>query len=143
MTASEQAIAYLRYAHGAFNFTMMLVFLYQGRLGLSVRRGRKAGLPATASVRRHRRIGPVFMPLGVFGFLAGLTLVYLDKGHVLEYPLHFLAGLTLAVFLVCTFLVSRKIHRPDTPWRDVHFAMGVVILCLYPLQVFLGLGILL
>lgn len=136
-------IAYLRYAHGGFNLCMMCLFLYQGMLGLRVRRGRKAGSPPASSVRLHRRFGPVFMTLGVAGFLAGLTLVYLDKGRVIEYPLHFATGFTIAVLLLSTFAVSRKIRGPGAQWRDVHYILGIVILFLYPVQVLLGLGILL
>jgi hypothetical protein len=46
-------------------------------------------------------------------------------------------------FIGASFLVSRRLKGPAPPWRTIHFALGIVILVLYPLQVFLGLGILL
>ncbi len=138
-----QAAAYLRYVHGAFNLTMMLLFLYQGSLGLRIRRGRLANSPGAPLAKRHRRLGPVLAPLGVLGFLAGLALVLLDKGRVFEYPLHFLGGLAVAALIICAFLLSRKIKSPDTPGRAAHFRAGVVLLLVYPVQALLGLGILL
>lgn len=139
----KEYLVYFRYVHGSYNFLIMLMVFYAGTLGLRVRRARKAGSRASKEVRRHRRLGPFLAPLGVAGFFAGVILVMLDSGHVFEYPLHFAVGLLIALLVSLTFLVSRRIIGISSPWRNVHFTLGIAIVCLYLLQVFLGLGILL
>jgi len=135
-------IADLRLVHGSYNIIMMLLFLYQGSLGLRIRRERKRGnKPPLNTIKRHRSIGPVLAPLGVLGFFAGVTLSLLDDGVLLNNTLHFIVGLLLACSIITTFFISRQIRGPESPSRDLHFRLGVFILCLYPLQVFLGLGI--
>lgn len=136
-------LEYLRYVHGAYNAVMMLLFFYQGSLGLRIRQARrkKASFPM-ATVRRHRRNGPIFVPLGVFGFLVGLGLVLVDTGRVLEYPTHLFTGLAIALLLVSTYLVSRRIRGPASPLRTPHFILGICMLFLYVTQLFLGLRIL-
>jgi hypothetical protein len=139
----EQTIAYLRYVHGSFNTLMFLLFIYQGSLGLKIRRHRLRGGPKPVGAeRRHRRAGPVLAPLGVLGFLVGVGLIYLDKGHILEYPLHFLVGSAIALSIITTFFVSRKIRGRGSPWRRPHYILGILILFLYAVQVLLGAGIL-
>ncbi|MCK9418370.1 MAG: DUF4079 domain-containing protein [Nitrospirae bacterium] len=134
----------LRLVHGVFNAIVMLFFLYQGRLGFRIRRDRGTGAPLPVPViKRHRRMGPVLAILGGLGFLAGLTLVLLDTGNVLEYPLHFIAGLTIVVLLIATYKISRDIKGPDSPFRTPHFVLGVAILCLYLVNVMIGIGALL
>jgi len=81
--------------------------------------------------------------MGLAGFLAGTTLVYVDKGHLLEFPTHFVTGAIISFLLITTFLVSRKIKGPDPLLRNIHFIIGITILCLYLFQIFLGLNILL
>lgn len=140
----EQTIAYLKYVHGSFNTLMFLLFIYQGSLGLKIRRQRLRGGPKPVGAeRRHRRVGPVLAPLGVLGFLVGVGLIYLDHRHILEYPLHFLVGSAIALSIITTFFVSRKIRGRGSPWRRPHYILGVLILFLYAVQVLLGAGILL
>jgi hypothetical protein len=79
--------------------------------------------------------------MGGLGFLIGLALILLDTGNVLEYPPHFLVGCTIVLCLLSTFLISRKIKGPDSPYRTPHFVLGIAILCLYLIQVFLGIGV--
>ena len=137
-------IDYLKILHGSYNTIMASIFLYHGSLGWRIRRERKAeGKRDFEVVRRHRRRGPYIAVLGVLGYLAGLVLVYIDKGRLLEYPLHTLAGSSLALFIIATFVISRKIKGPESPWRTPHFIMGLVILLLYIIQIFIGLNILL
>ncbi len=138
----RQTLAYLRLLHGSYNAFVMFLFFYQGLLGLRIRKDRKTGGRATKSIKRHRKMGPVIAVLGVAGFLAGVVLVYIDKGHLLEYPLHFLTGLSIALSITATFFVSRKIKGIELPWRVLHFRLGILIVSLYSIQIFLGLGIL-
>ena len=80
--------------------------------------------------------------MGVLGFFIGFTLVVLDSGNVLQFPAHFLVGCTIVLCLLSTFLVSRNIKGPDSPYRTPHFVIGIAILCLYLVEVFIGLGVL-
>ena len=140
----RQLLADLRLVHGIYNALVMLLFLYQGWLGLRIRRDRRAHAPLPLPViKRHRRMGPVLAILGGLGFLTGLTLVLLDTGNVLEHQPHFFTGLSIVVLLIATYRISRDIKGPDSPFRTAHFALGVAILCLYLVNVFFGIGVLL
>jgi len=140
----RELIPYLRIAHGFFNIGILFLFFYQGWLGLKIRRHRKkGGPPIFKSVRRHRRFGPIWFVLGLLGYLAGWSLVYWDHGHLLQYPAHAYTGTAIAIFLCTTFLISRRIKSLNSPWRTPHFLLGIAILCLYVVQAFLGVGVLL
>ncbi|KAF0144305.1 MAG: hypothetical protein FD156_1990 [Nitrospirae bacterium] len=138
----KELIANLRLVHGSYNAMMMFLFIYQGWLGLKIRRGRTSGNPQFATMKRHRKSGPVFAIMGVTGFLAGATLIYLDYGRLLKYPPHFITGLAVVFSITTAFLISRKIKGTDSAWRTPHFRRGLLVLCLYLIQVFLGIGIL-
>jgi len=134
----------LRIGHGAYNAIVALALFTQGWLGLKIRRERKAGGARDfAVVRRHRTWGPFLVLLGILGYGAGALLILIDKGHLFEYPLHNVVGAAIAILLAATFFITRKIKGPESPWRTPHLAVAVGILCLYLVQLFLGLGILL
>ncbi|RJQ47185.1 MAG: DUF4079 family protein [Nitrospiraceae bacterium] len=137
---NREIIPYLKLLHGAFNTVVILLFVYQGLLGLKIRKSDKKPLHI---IRWHRRVGPVIAVLGISGFIAGMTVVFLDTGRILKYPLHFITGFTIAALITATFIISRKIKGPEPYWRNRHFALGILIICLYLVQAFLGLGILL
>jgi len=138
----KEIIPYLRLAHGSYNMLIMLLFVYQGILGLKIKRQRLKGQQEFNVIKRHRRLGPILVLLGLSGFFAGVFLVAGDHGHVFHYPLHFITGSVIILFIITTFFISRKIKGIDSPWRVIHFRLGIFILCLYIMQVFLGLGIL-
>ena len=142
---SKELLTPLRLAHGLFNFSVVLLFFYTARFGLLIRRARQKGAPRpTAAIRRHRKLGPILASLGAMGFGAGLTLILLDTGNILKYPVHLLVGTIIVALLLTTFLVSRKIAGPEaSPFRQAHFLLGLAILSLYLLEVLLGLGVLL
>ena len=128
----RQLLEALRLVHGVFNTLVMMLFLYQARLGFKIRRERKAGAPQPFPViKRHRQAGPILAILGGLGFFVGLTLVLLDSGDILEYPPHLFAGLTIVVLLIATFKISRDIKGPESMFRNTHFYLGIAILCLY------------
>jgi hypothetical protein len=140
----RQLLADLRLVHGIYNSFVVLLFLYQGWLGLRIRRERRARASQSVPViRRHRRAGPVFALMGGFGFLFGLTLVLLDTGNILTYKFHFFTGFLIIVLLIATYRISRDIKGPDSPFRTLHYVLGIFIICLYCANVFLGLGALL
>lgn len=139
----KQTISYLRLAHGSYNITVMFLFIFQGTLGLRIRKGRKSGIKSFEIIKRHRKLGPILAFMGGIGSLAGLTLVYIDYGNLLKYPLHLITGSAIVFSITSTFLISRKIKGPESPFRTLHFRLGILILSLYLIQVFLGLGILL
>lgn len=141
---ARELLANLKLVHGGYNFTVVLLFFYQGWLGLVIRRTRQQQAPLpTAQMKRHRRLGPIFMIMGIFGFLVGVTLVLLDTGNIFEYPMHFLTGVAIVLLLLTTYLVSRQIRGTDPGKRNLHFTLGITLLCLYLLEVFFGIGALL
>ena len=136
-------LAKLRLVHAFYNTSIMLLFLYHGWLGFRIRRVRRAKAPLPFPVMRlHRKAGPILAAMGVLGFFIGFTLVMLHTGKILEYPPHLFTGLTIVILLVTTWLVSRRIKGPDSPYRTPHFILGCAILCLYVVEVFLGIGVL-
>ncbi len=143
MIASEW-IGIIRVLHGAYNGLVAIAFLYQGWLGLKIRKARRTGGAKDFGViGRHRGNGPVLALLGILGYVAGAILITLDKGHLLEYRVHHVVGLVIVILLAMTFLVSRKIKGAVSPWRTPHFLLGLAILGAYVVQLFLGLNILL
>ena len=130
-------------AHGSFNALLALVFLYQARMGLSIRRGRKRGEPQLKAMRRHRRLGPFLVCMGLLGYCLGLILVSIDTGRLLEYPPHLVVGSVIVLFLLGQYALSKKIKGPESPWRTPHLANGVGLICLYVLQIVIGIGVLL
>ena len=140
----KEFVAYFKLAHGFFNLSMMALFCYQGWMGFLIRQARTSALPAPLDeVRRHRKAGPVFALWGIMGFFAGIVVVLLDKGRILEYPLHFLTGSLIAAVIGSLYAVSRRITGPAPHYRNIHFGLGMCLLVLYVIQVLLGLGILL
>lgn len=140
----DHAIAGFRYVQGSFNILTALLFFYQGGLGFKIRKARKSGVSISVkTVKRHRTLGPILVFMGISGFIAGLLPVYIDHGDIFKFPLHLFTGLTIAFAAASTFVVSKKIKGPDSTWRTPHVILGILILCLYIVQVFLGLGILL
>lgn len=81
--------------------------------------------------------------LGVAGFSAGLILTLLDTGRLFMYPSHLFTGTAIALLLLVTYRVSRKIAGRSLPERDLHYRLGIVILALYLFNVVLGIGVLL
>jgi len=137
---SKELIEYLKLFHGAYNTVIMLLIVYQGSLGLRIRKS--VNLPVYI-IRRHRKIGPIAVLLGMTGFIAGMTIVFLDHGRIFKYTLHFVCGLMIVTLLITTFIISRKIKGPEQYWRNRHYAIGILIVLLYIVQVLLGLGVLL
>jgi hypothetical protein len=137
-------IPYLQLGHGLFSLGLFAAFVYQGRLGWLIRRGRQGGHSRDfAVVRRHRALGPILAMLLPIGYLGGLILTYLDHGVWIKFPVHLAAGSLLVVAVFSAWLISRKIRAVDSPWRTVHFVLGLAILTLFLWQIFLGLNILL
>lgn len=95
------------------------------------------------AIKTHRKFGPTLALLGVSGFLVGMIVMYIDKGHILKYPLHFLNGVAISLLIAAQYYISGKIRASAAGWRNLHFSAGVALICLYLLQGLLGLGILL
>jgi hypothetical protein len=133
----------LKILHGTYNTLVMFLFFYQGYIGLKIRRERIQGKMRNFSlIRKHRKAGPIFAILGILGFLIGLVLVLIDKGHLVQYPLHFFVGLLLVALIALMYFISRKIKGLESPLRAYHFALGLTLLVIYIVQVFIGLDVL-
>jgi FtsH-binding integral membrane protein len=130
-------------AHGSFNTLLALCFFYQAGMGLAIRRGRKRGEPLVKAARRHRRLGPFLVVLGILGYCAGLILTYVDKGRVFEYPPHLAVGSVIVLFLLGQYAVSRRIKGLESAWRTPHLVIGSGIIVLYVVQVVVGISVLL
>lgn len=135
----RQLLSHLRLVHASFNTSAALLFFYHARMGLAIRRARKAKAPLPFPlIKRHRTMGPVLALMGILGYCIGFTLVLLDTGNVLEYPPHFIVGSLIVILLVVTFIISRMIKGQKSPLRTSHLYIGITILCLYVVEVFLG-----
>ena len=139
----KQMLAYLRLAHGAFNSIVCALIVYQGFLGYKIRKARMAGMTAGRSNKRHRENGPFLAVLGIAGFFGGLGLVYLDQGHLMKYPLHFINGVSVSLALIAMFLISKRIRAADEQWRTAHYRLGITTIIFYLIQLSLGLDIVL
>ena len=93
-------------------------------------------------MKRHRRLGPFLVIIGVLGYCFGLAMILIDMGKVLEYPLHLAIGSLIVLFLVGQYAVSKRIKGLESSWRTPHFAIGAGILCLYILQILTGITLL-
>lgn len=134
---------YLKYAHGLFSAIIIILFIYQGLLGLRIRMRRRAGgRPEVPFVRTHRKIGPFLVILAVSAFAGGAGSVFLQWDDYFMYPIHFLNGAALISLAVLTFAISRKIRGKVTAWRTVHYFTGLTLLSLFILQAYLGIRIL-
>jgi len=141
---SNELLVILRLVHGSYNFMLMLLLGYHAFNGLQIRRARleKTPLPLRA-LKLHRRMGPLLVLFVCAGFFAGLTLVLLDTGKVLQYPLHLLAGIFIVILILSLFYVSKKIAGPSILQRNLHFRLGLTLLTLYVVNVIIGIGVLL
>lgn len=135
-------IADLKPVHGALNLLVMSLFWYQAFLGFKIRKARKSGGLNPKAVKRHRKLGPLFVLLAFVGYSGGAALAYLDNGRLLKYPLHFINGTIIIAAVSVTFIVSRRLTLQDERLRNIHLTLGLLILSLYALQVLLGLSIL-
>ncbi|GAB4483506.1 MAG: hypothetical protein OHK006_04720 [Thermodesulfovibrionales bacterium] len=136
-------IPYMKLGHGLFNSLVLLGFLIQAAMGVKIRRARLAGKAAPDTRRHHRTFGRFLAPAGILGYLAGISLVILDAGTVLKYPLHFLVGSLIVAAISVQVVTSSMIHDDAKPWRNRHYLMGRLLLFLYGFQAFIGFGVLL
>ena len=131
------------YAHGLYNTVVFLLFAWQGWLGSKIRIERLGRGPrTTAFITKHRKFGPVLTLLGIAGFLSGAIIVYFVSGHIFYRQVHFIAGSVLTILIITVFLISRKIRERRTPFRTLHMATGIATICLYLLQIYIGVGML-
>ncbi len=141
MMIDKQLIANLKLLHGLYNSIVFIMILYQGFLGLRIRKERRSGRIYPHDIKKHRRLGPILTFVSPIGFFAGVSVVYLDYGHIFKYPLHFIMGFFIMLSVFMTFLVSKRIISNDELWRKRHYILGILIISFYIIQVTLGLSI--
>jgi uncharacterized membrane protein YfcA len=139
----RQIISILRLVHGSYNLAIILLFWYQAFLGFRIRKARRSGGSNPKAVRRHRQAGPVLAIFAIAGYVGGLLVGFLDHGPIIKYPLHLFSGTFIVMVIVATVTVSRRITYRHDRERNLHFSLGLMLLCLYAFQAFLGIGILL
>jgi uncharacterized iron-regulated membrane protein len=138
----DSVVSALQLGHVFFNAALFLALAFQGLLGWRIRKRRVAGVLQDFSVvKRHRTLGPILATLVPVGYLAGVSITYLSRGLWVRYPGHFTAGTVLVVAAGATFLASRRIRGAQSPWRARHATLGLVLLCVFLVQIFLGLNI--
>ena len=59
----------------------------------------------------------------------------------MRYPGHLAVGTVLLVVVCSIVLVSKRIRGAQSPWRTPHFALGLLLLCTFLVQIYLGLNI--
>ena len=139
---SDRVVSTLQLAHVLANSALFFAFVYQGTLGWRIRHRRIAGvLPDFSVVKRHRALGPLLATLLPMGYLAGLITAYLHKDLWVPYPGHLAVGTVLLVVAGSAVLVSKRIRGAQSPWRAPHFALGLLLLCTFLVQIYLGLNI--
>lgn len=133
---------YLKIFHGSYNAIMALFFIHLGSLGWRIRKERKVGGKRDFQViKKHRTRGPVYALLGILGYVAGVVLVYLDKGNLLEYPRHLTVGAFLVLLILTNYTIAKRIKGATSSWRTPHFMIGLFIILFYLIQIFVGLDI--
>ncbi len=142
MDILRENVSLLKPAHGTFNFMVMFLFIFQAGMGMRMRKARMKGKMLPDIIKRHRRFGPIVAALGIGGYIAGILLVLIDKGKVMEYQPHFVMGSLIVLAIVSVVSASRRITAADSPWRGKHLNRGRYLLFLYGIQIMLGLGIL-
>ncbi|OGW38804.1 MAG: hypothetical protein A2010_01715 [Nitrospirae bacterium GWD2_57_9] len=139
----RQLLSDLRLVHGVLGFVVFLLFLFQARLGLQIRKARKAHQPLPFPIiKRHRKAGPILLVLVVITYFFGVVLVLLDTGDLFEHPFHLLAGSLVVAAGITALILSRKIKGQDSVYRVPHYTTGLALLGLFLVQVFLGIGVL-
>ncbi len=132
-----------KFLHGLLNLIVLVLFIYQGRLGFVIRRARLSQGPfPLAAVRRHRKSGPRLTALGVIGFLFGFILVLLEFRKLSVFRAHLSVGLAIVLVLLATYAMTRRIKGPASPVRTPHFLIGTAMIALYIVQTVIGLDIL-
>ncbi len=136
-------VAIFKPIHGLFNLLVLALLVVHAGEGIRIRRARlnHREVPLSA-VKRHRSLGPGVAFLALAGYLAGIGLVLYDKGNILEHPLHLATGSFAMLFLLATFLLSRRIQGFAPTLRTWHFLFGISVLILCVAEVILGLSIL-
>lgn len=138
----KEYIPYMKVLHGFYNFTILLLFVYQGLLGIRIRKNRLKKLFIPDVVKKHRRLGLMLFPLSIAGFFSGVTLVYAEWQEIIKYPLHFFNGVVLLILIISIFIISRLLTIERLFLRNIHFLLGLLIISLYLIQIILGFIIL-
>lgn len=139
---SDAVVSTLQVVHVVFNGALFFAFAFQGWLGWRIRKKRVAGaLQDFGMVKRHRALGPVLATLLPLGYLAGVSTAYLHKGLWARYPGHLAAGTVLLMVAGAAVLISKRIRGAQSPWRTYHFELGLLLLCTFVIQIYLGLNI--
>lgn len=135
----ESLIFNLPIIHASYNFLMLLLFCYQGFLGVKIKNQRARGNLQINAIKIHRKAGPYLAIFGIFGFLSGLAMLHVYTKTFVKYTPHYFFGVALAILTFITYLISKKIKANSSRLRKAHFITGTVIILSYITQTVTGI----
>ena len=127
MTGSELASAapWLAYGHPAWMIAALGLCSFALRIGLSLRRARRARQPAPRRGRAlHLRVAKIGVTLALTGAVLGPLSVALLRDWTPMSSLHGLLGGIAAVLFAGAALQGRRLERGDGAVRNTHALLG-------------------
>jgi hypothetical protein len=119
------ARGWLAYGHPAWMIAALGMCLFALRIGLAIRRARRARRPPPSGARaRHLRIAKIGVTFALVGFALGPLSVALLRDWTPMSSFHSLLGGIAAVLFAGAALQGRRLERGDRAARNVHALLG-------------------
>lgn len=127
MDATTQRL--LAFLHPAWMIASLVLAAATARLGIEIRRRRRAGRAVGADLRRrHLRLGRVTLGLVVVGFLLGPCSMVLFRERALFESFHGVLGVIVTGLFLWTGHSGRTLARGDQSIRGLHRALAAASL---------------
>ncbi|MBZ0155915.1 MAG: DUF4079 family protein [Alphaproteobacteria bacterium] len=130
----NQISSLFRIGHGIFNGIILFLLLYQGWLGIRIRKSRQEGAPLLPVIKKHRKYGPPLAVAAGAGLFSGIVLLFSLNNSPFPALLHYFIGSLLIPLVSATFLISRRIRGTAARIRTAHLFLGLLTLSLYLVQ---------
>ncbi len=119
------APGWLAYAHPAWMIVALGLCLFTLRIGLAMRRARRARRPPPRGARaRHLRLAKPAVTLALAGFALGPLSVAVLRDWTPMSSFHSLLGGVAAVLFAGAALAGRRLERGDRSARNAHALLG-------------------
>ena len=119
------AAGWLAYGHPAWMVFAIGLCLFALRIGLSIRRARRARRPVPRGARaRHLRVAKPGVVLALLGFALGPLSVSLLRDWTPMSSFHSLLGGIAAVLFAGAAIQGRRLERGDHGVRNTHALLG-------------------